>query len=203
MRTKLKRVLVVIMLAFIIIAQTGMVSAATYVVGIKALRDDPGRVEKPIDQAEYQGDLVPYAYRFGVPGVGGMPAKTMLWKLIDYTSGTANWNTAIYCLDQGKGFMTETGTLAQLEAARVTYNISEPMKIKQATLPGASLEQSDPLDGSALLKAIADANTNNRVLWVLDHCFLPKSDDREALRTQLLTDVLKFYSENNNYTTLR
>ena len=197
MKLKTKKILASIILCIMLLFQTGIVNAA-YTVGVRGLRDDPERVQRVVEtlpntsgeQVPTEGDTIPYAYI--------LEGTKMIWKLIDYSSGEASWDTAIYCLDQGVGFGTSGASREEVEAERVVYNISEVMQIKKSSIRSLAAQNTNNLENYSVLSAMNDIDTYNRVLWVLDHCFLPKSVHREELRNELLTNMLIFKDENED-----
>ena len=197
MKLKTKKILASIILCNMLLFQTGIVNAA-YTVGVRGLRDDPERVQRVVEtlpntsgeQVPTEGDTIPYAYI--------LEGTKMIWKLIDYSSGEASWDTAIYCLDQGVGFGTSGASREEVEAERVVYNISEVMQIKKSSIRSLAAQNTNNLENYSVLSAMNDIDTYNRVLWVLDHCFLPKSVHREELRNELLTNMLIFKDENED-----
>ena len=197
MKLKTKKILASIILCIMLLFQTGIVNAA-YTVGVRGLRDDPERVQRVVEtlpntsgeQVPTEGDTIPYAYI--------LEGTKMIWKLLDYSSGEASWDTAIYCLDQGVGFGTSGASREEVEAERVLYNTSEIMQIKKRSIQNLATQNTNSLANYSVLSAMNDIDTYNRVLWILDHCFLPKSVHREELRKELLTNMLTFKDENED-----
>ena len=197
MKLKTKKILASIILCIMLLFQTGIVNAA-YTVGVRGLRDDPERVQRVVEtlpntsgeQVPTEGDTIPYAYI--------LEGTKMIWKLLDYSSGEASWDTAIYCLDQGVGFGTSGASREEVEAERVLYNTSEVMQIKKSSIQNLAAQNTNSLANYSVLSAMNDIDTYNRVLWILDHCFLPKSVHREELRKELLTNMLTFKNENED-----
>mgnify|MGYP000681072697 FL=1 len=197
MKLKTKKILASIIICIMLLFQTGIVNAA-YTVGVRGLRDDPERVQRVVEtlpntsgeQVPTEGDTIPYAYI--------LEGTKMIWKLLDYSSGEASWDTAIYCLDQGVGFGTSGASREEVEAERVLYNTSEVMQIKKRSIQNLAAQNTNSLANYSVLSAMNDIDTYNRVLWILDHCFLPKSVHREELRKELLTNMLTFKDENED-----
>ncbi len=197
MKLKTRKILASIILCIMLLFQTGIVNAA-YTVGVRALRDDPERVQRVVEtlpntsgvQVPTEGDTIPYAYI--------LEGSKMVWKLLDYSSGEASWDTAIYCLEQGVGFGSSGASREEVEAERVLYDTSEVMQIKQNSIQSLAAQNTNSLGYYSALSAMNDIDTYNRVLWILDHCFLPKSVHREELRNELLTNMLTFKDENED-----
>lgn len=100
-------------------------------------------------------------------------------KIVDKTTGTADYRNAIYCLKAGQGFGSDNDTIAD-----VVYNTYYDMVTEKSQV-------------NSIIK-LSDANYGS-VLWLLDNIYLPKQtpiEKREQARNQLLQNA--FESEFSN-----
>ncbi len=106
-----------------------------------------------------------YSYR--------MNSKPVL-KIVDKTTGTADFSNAIYCLKAGQGFGSDRATMAD-----VTYNTYFNMLTEKSAVNG--------------ILNLSNSNYGS-VLWLLDNIYLPKQTpigDRQRIRDNLLFEAFK------------
>ena len=103
-------------------------------------------------------------------GFGYQMNQKQIWKILKFDNSTAfNWNDpinkkGIYCLNAEKGF-TSAGNLATR-----TYNLSYDMKTESATVKS-----------KLTANGVALGDKYNKILWILDNCYVPDSSNKKAL----------------------
>ena len=109
------------------------------------------------------------AYGFGGLKTTGMPNKK-IWKIVSYPREgdyTISYANAFYCLKAEYGFALQDGN-ANTSTEQRTYDLKYDMK-------------SQKQDVLARLQAIdvfkSDPTAYNKVMWLLDHMYLPKKSN--------------------------
>ncbi len=164
---KLKKIiglLVLLILATIIICSNKTYAAnSSYVLGITNIR-------------EAQSGRAGGAYGIGGKTDGGVERK--IWKIVSYPntgSSVINYDNAFYCLKAEHGFVINNGQ--SVTGIRKNYDTSFNMKTQRN-------EVMTRLNSIGVFTA--DASSYNKILWILDHMYLPKQAGAQETKQALL-----------------
>ena len=160
---KLKRIIGMLVLMIITILTVGItnVQAAnnSYILGITNVR-------------EAQNGKRGGAYEIHANGL-----VKKVWKMVSYPtlqSPTIDYSNAFYCLRAEHGFMTD-GT--NVSAVRKTYNTRFDMKTQKSNVM-------EKLNSINVFKT--DPTSYNKIMWIADNMYLPKSSGALAYKEDLL-----------------
>ena len=161
--------MVILVFAVILMISVGTTYAAndSYILGITNVR-------------EPQGEKLGGAYGIGVKS-DGTPEKK-IWKIVSYptsTSNTIDYSNAFYCMKAEHGFMLESGN-TNVTTVKKTYNTKFDMKSQKQ-------EVLTRLNNINVFKV--DPTSYNKVMWIIDNMYLPKSEGAREQKIALLTNA--------------
>ncbi len=120
---------------------------------------------------------------YGIAGLksDGTPNKKV-WKIVSYPNAgnTINYDNAFYCIKAEHGFVSNTSSI-DVSTIRKTYDTSFNMK----TQSGEVLNRLNAIN-TATSKPELTQETYNKIIWILDNIYLPKSSNAAQSKQELM-----------------
>ena len=120
---------------------------------------------------------------YGIAGLksDGTPNKKV-WKIVSYPNAgnTINYDNAFYCIKAEHGFVSNTSS-TDVSTIRKTYDTSFNMKTQSEEV----LSRLNAIN-TATSKPELTQETYNKIIWILDNIYLPKSSNAAQSKQELM-----------------
>ena len=120
---------------------------------------------------------------YGIAGLksDGTPNKKV-WKIVSYPNAgnTINYDNAFYCIKAEHGFVSNTSS-TDVSTIRKTYDTSFNMKTQSEEV----LNRLNAIN-TATSKPELTQETYNKIIWILDNIYLPKSSNAAQSKQELM-----------------
>ncbi len=162
--------IIILAVAFSTLINTNAYAAnSSYVLGITNIR-------------EAQDEKLGAAYGIGGLKSDNTPTKKV-WKIVSYSntgSSVINYDNAFYCIKAEHGFVTNTSS-TDVSTVRKTYDTKFNMK----TQSNEVITRLNAINSSISDTALSQ-ETYNKMMWIIDNMYLPKSDTATQDKEELL-----------------
>ena len=120
---------------------------------------------------------------YGIAGLkaDGTPTKKV-WKIVSYpnSGNTINYDNAFYCIKAEHGFV-DNNSASDVSTIRKTYDTSFNMKTQSSEV----LNRLNAIN-TATSKPQMTQETYNKIMWILDNMYLPKSSNAAQSKQELM-----------------